>query len=121
MSIPVDNQIIRKSRPGVSILDFDRKVLLEIVSKKTQGKNVKAAYAFGSFSKENEHYWSDIDLIIIHDTTAPFIERPREFFDLMDVGIPFDILVYTPVEFQKLQDEKIGFWKEVQENLLQII
>jgi hypothetical protein len=43
---------------------FDRNALLEIVRKKLREKNVEAAYVLGSFSKEIEHYWSDLDLLI---------------------------------------------------------
>ena len=115
------NQILQKSRPKISVLDFDRTALLEMIRHKLGGKNVAAGYIFGSFACGKEHLWSDIDLIIVKDSNLPFIERPREFFDLLDIGIPVDILVYTPDEFEKIQKEKNGFWQEIQSKIIQIV
>ena len=113
--------VLSKSRPSVSILDFPRKYLLDRILQKLENKNVDAAYIFGSFARENENLWSDIDLLIIKDSTLPFIERPREFFDLLDIGVPVDILVYTPAEFIQVKSEKSGFWKEIQPAIKQIV
>jgi predicted nucleotidyltransferase len=80
-----------------------------------------AAYILGSFARETENAWSDIDLIIVKDSSLPFIERPREFFDLLDIGVPLDILVYTPGEFAKMRSEESGFWNEVQSKIIEIV
>lgn len=121
MSISSTNQILQKSRPRVSVLDFDRHALLALIQDNLRPKKVIAAYIFGSFARETENPWSDIDLIIVKDSSLPFIERPREFFDLLDIGVPLDILVYTPVEFAKMRSEENGFWKEVQSKIIQIV
>lgn len=121
MSTTNHNQILQKSRPKISVLDFDRTALLEMVLQKLGGKNIAAAYIFGSFACGKEQLWSDIDLIIVKDSNLPFIERPREFFDLLDIGIPLDILVYTPDEFEKIKKEKNGFWQEIQSKIIQIV
>jgi len=121
MPIPSNNEILQKSRPKVSILDFDRNALLELIRDNLREKKVIAAYIFGSFAREKEHLWSDIDLIIVKDSSLPFIERPREFFDLLDIGIPLDILVYSPVEFARMINEENGFWKEVHSKIIQIL
>jgi predicted nucleotidyltransferase len=115
------NQILQKSRPKISVLDFDRTALLEMIRQKLGGRNVAAGYFFGSFACGKEHLWSDIDLIIVKDSKLPFIERPREFFDLMDIGIPVDILVYTPDEFENIKKERKGFWQEIQSKIIQIV
>lgn len=113
--------VLIKSRPSVSILDFDRKCLLDRILQKLENKNVDEAYIFGSFARKKENLWSDIDLLIIKDSSLPFIERPREFFDLLDISIPVDILVYTPTEFIQMKSEKNGFWKEIQPGIMQIV
>jgi len=113
--------VLVKSRPNVSVLDFDRKILLDRIQHELENRNVKAAYIFGSFARGNANLWSDIDLLIVNDSPLPFIERPREFFDLLDIGISFDILVYTPDEFAHIKSEKNGFWKEIQSVIMQIV
>ncbi len=121
MPTPSDNGILRKSRPQISVLDFNRNTLLEMIRDNLREKKVIAAYIFGSFAQEKENLWSDIDLIIVKDSSLPFIERPREFFDLLDIGVPLDILVYSPVEFAKMQNEQNGFWKEINSTIFQIV
>jgi hypothetical protein len=57
----------------------------------------------------------------VTESRQSFIERPRQFFDLLDLGIPIDILVYTPEEFLQLRHSGSGFWKGFQENHLKIL
>ncbi len=57
--------VLAKSRPNVSVLDFDRKCLLDRIRHELDNRNVKEAYIFGSFARENENLWSDIDLLIV--------------------------------------------------------
>jgi uncharacterized protein len=121
MPITSHNEILRKSRPKISVLDFDRNTLLDLIRDNLRRKNIIAAYIFGSFAQEKEHLWSDMDLIIVKDSSLPFIERPREFFDLLDIGVPLDILVYSPAEFAKIKNEENGFWKDIQSKIMQIV
>ncbi len=51
----------------------------------------------------------------------PFIERPRNFEDLLELGIPVDILVYTPNEIKQMEKDQSGFWKEIKKNRIKLI
>lgn len=83
---------------------------------------VDQAYIFGSFTTEGFHGDSDLDLILICRTEEPFVERGRSFFDLFDLGIAIDLLVYTPEEWEQIQREKpVGFWKSAFATLRQIL
>ena len=86
-----------------------------------QGKDVIEAYLVSSLAKKTQNVWSDIDIIIIKQTDMPFLERPREFFDLFDLGIPVDILVYSPQEVKEQEKNASGFWKDISENRLRIL
>lgn len=95
----------------------------EIVARLRQalkGRGVLEAYIFGSVATGNPHAWSDVDVILVAPSQEPFIERPRQFWDLLDLGLPLDILVYTPGEFARLWNEKSGFWRTVRENHIRI-
>jgi hypothetical protein len=49
--------------------------------------------------------------MLVVDTDKPFLERGRSFFDVMDLALAMDLIVYTPQEFQKLTtDPSPGFW-----------
>ena len=109
MQILDHNLILQKSRPKISVLDFERSALIESIQNVFKGKNIIAAYIFSSFTHKEMNLWSDIDLIIIKDSSLLFIERPREFLGLSNICVPLDILVNTPAEFAKMQIEKTGF------------
>ena len=54
----------------------------------------------GDFSPE-----SRIDLIVVHDTDRPFGRRADFFYYHFGSGVEVETLVYTPEEFERLQDE----------------
>jgi predicted nucleotidyltransferase len=83
---------------------------------------VQAAYLFGSYGTSEFGRDSDIDLILVVDTAEPFLDRPLEFPDLIDLVPSTDLLVYTPEEFANLTtDPSPGFWKSVVASLRRII
>ena len=114
-------KILESSRPKISVLDFSRDEIINLVREKLPLQEIEQAYLFGSVISEQTSAWSDIDLLIVMRTDQPFLERPRNFFDLVDFGIPVDIIVYTPDEFTRLKDSDSGFWKSFHNNHLQIV
>jgi predicted nucleotidyltransferase len=108
-------KILESSRPAVSVHDFSASEIKTFLQQKLNRHKIKAAYIFGSFARKETSAWSDIDLLIVTNTTEPFLERARSFEELYELGIAIDILVYTPEEFSKLKDSNTGFWKTFQE------
>jgi len=54
--------------------------------------------------------------------SVPFLERAKDFFDLLDIAPAIDILVYTPEEFQKLtENPSVGFWTSVVREMKKVI
>ena len=118
----MDKKILEASRPRVSIKDFSIEEIVSFLKEALRKhENVREAYLFGSLTTRQEDYWSDIDVVIVADVAEPFIERPRAFFDLFDLGVPVDILVYTPEEFETLRKKRNGFWKSFYENHVKIL
>jgi predicted nucleotidyltransferase len=62
--------------------------------------------AFGSVARGDADAWSDLDLIIVADTTRPFFERFKDFAGLYDVWPRLDLLIYTPEEFARMVAEE---------------
>ena len=56
------------------------------------------------------HDFSDIDLIILKESDKSFYERLEEVILLTMPKMGADILVYTPEEFESIQDRQ--FFKE---------
>jgi predicted nucleotidyltransferase len=61
---------------------------------------------FGSVARGEADAWSDLDLIIIADTSRPFFERFKDFAGLYDVWPRIELLIYTPEEFAQMVEEE---------------
>ena len=73
-------------------------------------------YLFGSWVRGEEDELSDLDLVVIKETTSPFFERLRQASGFLppDIG-GIDILVYTPEEFTKMLQEGNAFAEMITE------
>ena len=67
---------------------------------------------FGSLVSGEVHDFSDIDLIIVKDSDKSFYERLEEVILLTMPKVGADILVYTPQEFESIQD-RLFFEEEI--------
>ncbi|GBC95911.1 hypothetical protein HRbin16_01711 [bacterium HR16] len=67
---------------------------------------------FGSLAEGSVHPYSDIDLIIIKQTTQSFWERILDVHHLLQPELPIHLFVYTPEEWQELQG-RLFFREEV--------
>ena len=115
------SNILERSRPAVSVLDFSAMEIETFLKQKLRQHTIEAAYIFGSLASNTASDWSDIDLIIVMQTSESFLERGRQFEELYELGLPIDILVYTPGEFEKLKKSNTGFWNSFLESHLRII
>ncbi len=68
---------------------------------------------FGSLATGDIHSWSDIDLVVVKQTSLPFLERLHEIRHLLHPRVGTDILVYTPEEFEQLSQRRLFFQEEI--------
>jgi predicted nucleotidyltransferase len=61
---------------------------------------------FGSLATGETGEWSDIDLVIVKETTRRFLDRVADVMRLLRPNVGVDILVYTPEEFETLCRER---------------
>jgi len=115
------SQVLERSRPRISLLDFSRHEIETFLRRKLAEHPTHEAYLFGSYIQNQATAWSDIDLIIVMPSEIPFPERARSFHSLFELGVPFDILVYTPDEFEQLRDSDSGFWANFRKHHHQVI
>lgn len=76
-------------------------------------RRARKAIVFGSVARGDADAWSDLDLVIITETSRPFLERYRDFEGIYDVWRRLDLLVYTPEEFARMQAEGRPFIEHV--------
>ncbi|MHB0980633.1 MAG: nucleotidyltransferase domain-containing protein [Thermoleophilia bacterium] len=60
---------------------------------------------FGSYARGDWGVGSDLDLIAVLDSTAEPFERRPLAFDLLDLPVPAELLVYTTTEWERLVRE----------------
>lgn len=114
--------VVGRTRPRKSVLDWDLEGLKRELKRLIGSKEgVKAAYIFGSVAEGRPHAWSDIDLAVIQETQVEFLERPLEFQELFELGLPVDLFVYTPAEVRSMEATGHPFWKKVKQSGIQLL
>ncbi|HSF02711.1 MAG TPA: nucleotidyltransferase domain-containing protein [Solirubrobacterales bacterium] len=68
-------------------------------------RRARKVIAFGSVARGEPDEWSDLDLLIVADTSRPLLERFKDFTGIYDVWPRLDLLIYTPAEFQRMVAE----------------
>jgi predicted nucleotidyltransferase len=68
---------------------------------------------FGSFCSGDLSEWSDLDLVIVKETQAPFLDRIRQVLELLKPQVGLDVLVYTPDEFERLSRDRAFVRQEI--------
>jgi len=64
---------------------------------------------FGSAARGEADAESDLDVIVIKDTSESFVDRLEVMAKLCPPGIHADILVYTPEEIRAMLEEENPF------------
>lgn len=85
----------RRSRELTVALD---KLLPTLV----EGYEPEQVILFGSLARGDVGEWSDLDLLIVKDTSQPFLERSKEVALLCRAMVGADYLVYTPDELAEM-------------------
>ncbi len=91
---------------AVQFQDQLKKVVQAIVNNYQPEKII----LFGSAVAGRMHEDSDADIAVIKKTNKNFYDRIGEVSGVVPHGIPLDILVYTPEEFQQMKNDKYGYF-----------
>lgn len=65
----------------------------------------RRAYVYGSVARGTQDGASDVDVVLIRETSLPFFDRLREVFALVDDLGRADVLIYTEGEERHLREE----------------
>ena len=68
---------------------------------------------FGSLATGEIHEWSDLDIVVVADTTLPFLDRIKDVMSRFHPKVGMDILIYTPEEWNTLTKERPFIQEEV--------
>jgi len=88
--------------PDPHKIDFLRKSFTPIF----QRYRIQKAILFGSYARGDESRRSDIDLILIQETSLPFLQRYEPILAELNQalqGPAVEVLIYTPAELESIQ------------------
>jgi len=68
---------------------------------------------FGSLATDRIHEWSDIDLLIIKETSTRRLYRRAEALKGIERNVPIDVIILTPGEVRLLRNESSFFIKDI--------
>ncbi len=102
--------VIKWPDPKFDLTAYNADELRHKFAERLRGRALRA-YFFGSFASASANHESDIDMVIIKETSENFVSRSLEFADLFDIFPRLDILIYTPGEFKRILESEDGFFK----------
>jgi predicted nucleotidyltransferase len=86
------------------LLMNDEEILQVIITRIVESIHPKKIILFGSWARSEGGPHSDIDLLIIRESSLPRPQRYAQVRRLFwGMGLAMDILVYTPEEFARYQ------------------
>lgn len=95
------------------LLDQELSRCLDVLIRKG---NPEKVILFGTMAKGGVHEWSDIDLIVVEETSLPFYKRIHKIRSLLRPQVAMDIIVYTPDEFENMRRKRAFIKDEVIDN-----
>jgi len=82
------------------------------------GRDILRAGYFGSYARGDWGVSSDLDLIlIVRNSDQPFWRRALQW-DILDLPLPADLLVYTQEEWQSLVKQEARFPQTIEEEAI---
>lgn len=90
-----------------------RKALDRVVAVLIREYRPEKIILFGSFASGVVHEGSDLDLLIIKETSKRPIDRQVEVCGLVKPEVGIDLFIYTPQEFRNLQTGGFSLVKEI--------
>ncbi|MCF6149873.1 MAG: nucleotidyltransferase domain-containing protein [Candidatus Kuenenia sp.] len=92
------------------LLNDELNRIIEIIKRYYEPEKI---IVFGSLVNGMVHEWSDIDILIVKETTKRPIERCLELGKLLKPKVGIDLFIYTPEEYKLLLDERFSFLRNI--------
>jgi predicted nucleotidyltransferase len=90
--------------------NIDNILINKIVNRIVDTVHPEKIVLFGSHARGTQKQGSDIDLLVIANSTEPRYRRSSPLYGaLSDIMVPMDILVYSPEEIQEWSQVRQAF------------
>lgn len=77
---------------------------LERLTRELRSLGAKRVVLFGSMARGSLDLFTDIDLLVVMDSSLPFVERSGWIYRKLMPRVAADIFVYTEEELEALED-----------------
>ncbi len=71
-------------------------------------EEVERVILFGSYARGRRDLGTDLDVVIIMRTNKDFLDRLRDLYATLNLGVDIDILCYTPEEWETVRTTSWG-------------
>jgi len=114
LDTPQNQQYLTFSQPGKRKIALEKE-LERWIPLLIEHYKPEKIILFGSLVNNDLREWSDIDLVVITRSDLPFMKRIRNALLLLQPKVGVDLLIYTPDEFEELQQQRKFVREEVVE------
>lgn len=88
--------------------------LKEVVARLAKIPEVEQVILFGSYARGQRDLFTDLDLLVVMQSEEDFVQRTARLYQQVCGDVDMDLLVYTPEEFERQQQQ--GFVRRVLES-----
>ena len=67
-------------------------------------EGIRRVSLFGSYARGRQDLFTDLDALVVWDTDLAPIERLTVLYRLLHLPVDLDLVCYTPVELEAMQD-----------------
>ncbi len=71
---------------------------------------VRRVSLFGSYARGRRDLFTDLDLLVVMETAAGVVDRLRRLYSLLALPVDYDLVCYTPAEWERIQHQP--FWRQ---------
>jgi predicted nucleotidyltransferase len=98
--------VANDEKENLNVVQVDTGMMEEVVRRIVETISPYKVILFGSQAQGDARPESDIDLLVIAESTQPRYRRSAPLYGaLSDILVPMDILVYSPEEVNRLPDD----------------
>ena len=75
---------------------------------------VRRVSLFGSYARGRRDLFTDLDLLVVMETDVGVVDRLRDLYTLLSLPVDYDLVCYTPAEWEQLQHR--AFWRHARQS-----
>jgi predicted nucleotidyltransferase len=75
-----------------------------IIAELSENPDIERVVLFGSYANDRRDLLTDLDILVIMESSLDYISRTAELYKQLHPGVDFDLLVYTPQEFEQMRN-----------------